>query len=257
MTDNTYRVKNAGKITHSKLSDFIKCPKLYEINWIDEALEDETSDALTMGSAFDLYMRDKDTFSKKYEILAKGKKRVGESEWIQLTDSMGNTIKACEKEFLRQPLYSQEGQMQYVVEIEYKGQKISGEIDEFRRDEKIIIDDKTCASLNALTEWKTKYRRQLAFYQWLVEMKEGIRCAGAIRAVTKEDVPKSDFFFAPEDSLFSLREGLLESLDALIEATKTKNFIPHRGVNRENCLSCKAYSVCPHSVKLDDEITLL
>jgi len=88
-------------------------------------------------------------------------------------------------------------------------------------------------------------------------MKEGIRCDGALRVVTKEDVPKSDFFHAPADSLFSLREGMLEALDALIESTKTGNFTPNRGENRENCLSCEAYAVCPHSVKRDDEITLL
>ena len=147
MADKSYREKNAGKITHSKLSDFIKCPKLYELKWIKDVVPEETSDALVMGSAFDLYMRDKDTFSKKYEILAKGKKRTGEVEWIQLTDSMGNTLRICESEFLRQPLYSQEGEMQFVVEIDYKGQKVKGEIDEFRREDALIIDDKTSASL--------------------------------------------------------------------------------------------------------------
>ena len=147
MADKSYREKNAGKITHSKLSDFIKCPKLYELKWIKDVVPEETSDALVMGSAFDLYMRDKDFFSKKYEILAKGKKRTGDVDWIQLTDSMGNTLRICESEFLRQPLYSQEGEMQFVVEIDYKGQKVKGEIDEFRREDALIIDDKTSASL--------------------------------------------------------------------------------------------------------------
>lgn len=147
MADKSYREKNAGKITHSKLSDFIKCPHLYELKWVKDVVPEETSDALVMGSAFDLYMRDKDSFSKKYEILAKGKKRTGDVDWIQLTDSMGNTLRICESEFLRQPLYSQEGEMQFVVEIDYKGQKVKGEIDEFRREDALIIDDKTSASL--------------------------------------------------------------------------------------------------------------
>lgn len=256
MSDSGYRARNAGKITHSKLSDFIKCPLLYDLKWNRNAVPEPDSDALVMGTAFDLMMRDKGEFNKKYEILLKGRKRSDHSMWIQLTASQGDTLHKMEAEFRRQPLYNPRGEMQYRIEIEYNGEKIVGDMDEFDRENALILDDKTTASIPSLRQWLPKYKRQLAFYQWLVEMKEGIRCAGAIRAVSKEDIPKSAFYFATPESLSNMRDGILQALDALIEANRTGHYpyvtIPGTGeINREECLSCDAYGVCPHSLQTE------
>lgn len=114
-----YREENAGYITSSKLNDFRTCPYFYKLKWIDNVVPEDESDALILGAAFDLYMRDRKEYNTKYEIVAK---RSSDSDRtvIQLTKGQGTTIRQCELEFQRQPLYNPQGEMQFAIETLYR-----------------------------------------------------------------------------------------------------------------------------------------
>lgn len=253
MPQLSYIEKNRGKITSTKLNDFRKCPYLYKLKWVDEKSVQEDSDALVLGAAFDLYMRDKEEFATEYTIVSK---RMGKSETIELTQKMGETIRQCELEFQRQPLYNPQGIVQHEIEIMYKGHAVKGTLDEFQPQNKLIIDDKTAASMNTFREWAHKYKMQMAFYNWLVEVKEGIAGTSALlRVVTKETPARSKFFFIPAQALEENRAFILESIDQMIEAIEENRF-PFTQ-NKLECSSCPAWNICPNTIQTEADIEVL
>ena len=79
-------------------------------------------------------------------------------------------------EFERQDLYHPTGEVQHKVKVVYNGETLSGTLDEYDKDNQMIKDDKTSASLAMFQKWIPKYKRQLAYYQMLIEMRDGIKC---------------------------------------------------------------------------------
>lgn len=72
-------------------------------------------------------------------------------------------------EMARQPFYNPVGEKQFNVRVKMTDRvTLSGTIDEFQSANSAIIDDKTSANASKFEAFREKYRRQLAFYQWLV-----------------------------------------------------------------------------------------
>lgn len=73
----SYRERTEGCITSTKLEDFMYCQMLYKLKWVDgvNAIEDEEaeedSEALVIGSAYDVYMQGVQKFDAEYAIVAK------------------------------------------------------------------------------------------------------------------------------------------------------------------------------------------
>lgn len=76
----SYKERTRGLVTHTKLEDFIFCPMLYKLLWKDEEIdaddledeeEEEKSEALLMGSAFDVYIQDVAKFNEEYAIVTR------------------------------------------------------------------------------------------------------------------------------------------------------------------------------------------
>lgn len=241
----TYREANRGVITNSKLQDFAFCPKLFELKWLKELLPEEESDALTIGSAFDTYMRDEFGFHNEYAVVAR---RTGNTGKIELTQGQMETVKRCSIEFRRQPLYNPVGKMQYVVTVEFEGLTLKGTLDEFQQENALIIDDKTTASIGHFMGYVTKYKKQLAFYQWLIELAEGIVCDGVLRATTKEEPARFEAFHAPAQSLMQYREEIVELVRALAEAVRSNTF---KTSPRSKCMECPAYGVCEAAIQTE------
>ena len=159
-------------------------------------------------------------------------------------------------EFARQPLYNPKGKMQHAIEILYKGHKVKGTLDEFQEENKLIIDDKTTASMDTFMKFANKYKMQMTFYNWLLEVKEGISgCNAMLRVVTKETPSRSKFFWIPANSLLKNRDFLLDSLDEMIDAINNNkfNFTPEK----RNCYDCPAWSICPNTIQTEADIQVL
>lgn len=250
MGSSSYRARTEGSITSTKLEDFLYCQTLYRLKWIEgvNSIEDEEaeedSDALVIGTAYDVYMQGIEKFNAEYAIVAK---RTGTTGKIELTMAQGKLIRAMAQEMARQSFYNPVGQKQYHLKVKLnEAITISGTLDEFQKDKAAIIDDKTSAGIRRFQEYREKYRRQLAFYQYLVYLAYDILCDGLIRMVTKDKIPKSHFFYADAENLKAEWPRIIEGLEELERCTKANSFAPSP---REKCLNCPAYSYCPHSVQ--------
>lgn len=168
----------------------------------------------------------------------------------QLTSTMGEKLIKCLEELKRHPLYSFDSKTaQTEVEIEYKGYKLRGKMDSFDEEKAMIDDVKTTASIERLvaSPYLEKYRSQLAFYQFLVQVKYDVLCEGKLTVVSKEDVPKAIYLRADKQSLMGYRSVIITLLDSMI-ATIELGIFP-AAESREQCLKCAAYGVCPYSIQ--------
>lgn len=245
MSNATYRQRTEGLVTHSKIEDFAFCELLYKIRWIDgtEIAEDEEeSDALVIGSAYDLYMQSREKFDDEYEVVAR---RTGKSAKKELTVAQMKTVRTMAAEMARQPFYNPVGEKQHNVRVKFsENVTLSGTIDEFQKENSAVIDDKTSAGVEKFAKFRDKYFRQLAFYQWLAWLSYSVLCDGLIRMVTKEKTPKAMFCLAPKDALKGEWERFALLAARLEECVSKGEWRPSP---RENCLKCPAYGVCPNS----------
>lgn len=145
----SYRERTEGCITSTKLEDFIFCQMLYKLKWVDgvNAVEDEEaegdSEALIIGSAYDVYIQSVEKFNTEYEIVSR---RTGKSEKIELTFAQGALIRKMALEMNRQKFYNPVGQKQFFVKVKLNDTiTVSGTLDEFQKENKLLADDKTSA----------------------------------------------------------------------------------------------------------------
>ena len=191
---------------------------------------------------------------KKKELEAKHKELKADADKTQITTLMGGKLIDCLTELQRHPLYSFNSKnAQVSVEIEYKGYKLRGTMDNLDLENGVIDDIKTTASIDGLDRglWagksaKEKYRSQLAFYQFLVQVKHDVLCEGKLSVVSKEDPPKACYFHATKESLLDFRGTILAKLDEMIEIIEMGIYPT---CPREQCLKCEAYGVCPYSIQ--------
>ncbi len=249
----SYRERTEGVITNTKLEDFIFCQYLYKLKWIDglETGEDidgeeEDPDWAIIGTAFDVYMQGVRLYNEQY---AEVSKRTGTTGKIELTIAQGKLVRRMAMEMNRQQFYNPTGQKQFNVQYQYNEHiRLSGTLDEFQRDTEAIIDDKTSANIRKFRDHQDKYRRQLAFYQFLIYMVYKILCSGMIRMLTKEKVSKAFFFYADKKTLQTEWQRMNEALEELTECIKSGQFLPQP---RSKCETCPAYASCPHAIQTE------
>jgi len=195
-----------------------------------------------------------ETKKKKIETLIEEKKELNKiSCKEQLTTTQGTKLVGCMAEFERQPLFDFDSKCAQVsVEIEYKGHKLRGSMDEFYEERKLISDIKTAATIDGLNRtWGDgrtaleKYKDQLSFYQFLVQISFDVLCDGRLQVVTKEAPAKSSFYWADKMSLLDNRRPLIKKLDSMINTIELG--IYPSSEDREKCLQCPAYGVCDYS----------
>lgn len=193
---------------------------------------------------------------KKEKDLEDIRKKIEELQEIQgktqVTPLQMQRMEACLSEMQRQKLFDFAGEgseLQKRVEVEYNGITLAGTMDEFYMDRALISDIKTSAGIDTFMGFIDSYKMQLAFYQWIVELKYGIQCDGRLQVVTRTDNPVSRFFYATKDSLLQERERLEAVVSNLILAKKTGSY-SFSGV--ENWFSgnlSSGWSACPHTVQ--------
>ncbi len=254
VASQSYRERTAGTITSTKLEDFNFCQMLYKLKWIDgvnaadEEEEDQSAEALVIGTAYDVYMQSVQKFNEEYAVVGTRGKG-GNPGKIELTMAQGKLIRAMAAEIVRQPFYSPTGEKQYHLKVQLNDTiTVSCTIDEFQENEMIIADDKTSAGLERFQRYRDKYKRQLAFYQWVVWMALVLLCKGVIRMVTKDKVPKSVFYDISAEDLKKEWKHIIRSLEELEDCIKADYF---ERSPREKCLTCPAYASCPSSIQTE------
>lgn len=225
------------------------CQTLYKLKWLDGVPtddEDEDSEALVIGSAYDVYMQSVEKFNETYEIVPK---RLGKSGKIELTMEQGRLIRAMAREMARQPYFNPIGEKQFHLKVKLSDYvTVSGTLDEFQPTKTTIIDDKTSAGLRKFQDFRQKYLRQVAWYAWLVWMSYQMLCDALIRMVTKEKTPKAHIYVVDADRLKEEWGRFNAGLAELEECLKTGIWATSP---REKCLGCSAYASCPHSVQTE------
>ena len=165
----------------------------------------------------------------------------------ELTEAMGELLIKGKQELERQPLYQRFPKK--LLQWEYKGHKFSAELDGLSLKEGLIVDDKTSGSIDLLERWLPKYKRQLAWYQWGLEMVEKKTLPAQLNVVTKESPCRSAFYFASVESLQMEREQIMLELDMMF-ATMKRGIYPMP--TREEWLKSDGYGFTDYD--LQDEL---
>lgn len=164
----------------------------------------------------------------------------------ELTEAMGELLIKGKKELERQPLYQRFPKK--LLRWDYKGHKFSAELDGLSLAKGLIVDDKTSGSIDLLERWLPKYKRQLAWYQWGLEMTEGKTLAAQLNVVTKESPCRSAFYFASVESLQVEREQMMMELEVMF-ATMKRGIYPMP--TREEWLKSDGYGFTDYDLQDD------
>ena len=166
ITKDKYITENRWFITSSKLKVFIKNPEEYKLKYIDEIESgNEESTPLIIWQALDhLLSYWEELFFKKYEILEPRKRRVENSDRIQITNWNWEMILNMLKEIKRQPLSDFEWKYEPQQEViaKYKDLKLKWTIDRFDLENKIIRDWKTTQSISKF-RWQIEWEDQFEY----------------------------------------------------------------------------------------------
>lgn len=101
---------------------------------------------------------------------------------IQITAATADQVEACYVEFRANPVFRQ-SPVKKAIEFDFDGIKLRGELDDFDREKRLIVDVKTAANLQNFNP--DFYVFQMSFYQWLVEETEGEKCEAMLEIVDK------------------------------------------------------------------------
>lgn len=244
----TYRERTEWLVTHSKLEDFIFCAEAYRLQWVEwiDPPGEWESDALTVGSAYDALLQWYDYFQDRYVVVDRRSSKP--TEKVELTKWMWETIQWMYNETKRQEFYNPIWEKQYNVQFQFSENiRLSGSIDELQKENNLIIDDKTSAGLNKFEEFRMKYKRQLAFYSFLMYETTKVCFDWMIRMVTKDKQPQAHFYFSNFADLQNEWDRFDKALKKLDECIRTWIYTPQP--YRENCLNCKMFSKCKHSTQ--------
>lgn len=285
---NNYIEENRGVITNSKLQDFLICPSGYNLKFNLGKVKPVEKDAFVYGQALDDALISPSVFNKKYEVVStrvnveekQGKvkdkiQKLKEREKLtpkmqetlsdlkneenylkrlkdrtQLTPTMFAQIEATKKELERQHLFDfSEEAGQVKLEVDYKGYKIRGKLDNYRPELNLIVDLKSCASLPIKRQYLEKYLDQLCLYHFLAELKDDFRGDGVLVFCTKEEIPRVRFYKIPSTALIERRGYLFQNIDRLIDCEEAGIF--PLAEQEEKILECPAYGICDCGIQED------
>lgn len=181
---DTYIEKNRNFITSSKIKEFMRCQRCYELKYELEVPDPTDAfrekDYFLIGQAVDdLATFGGEEFEKKYEEVARRSKK---SDKIQLTGAQYAQVERLWDEFRSQPLYNSKP-VKKIIEWEFSGLKLRAELDDFDKEKRQIRDIKTCANVSTFNP--ESYLLQMSFYQWLIEETAGIKCEAMLEVVDK------------------------------------------------------------------------
>lgn len=183
------------------------------------------------------------------------------AEWAELRQHEGKTVinesdySQLEKmynELTSQDLFSFSGNLQERFTMEYRGYTIGGTPDRVNHEAGLISDVKTTASLDLLTRLDYKgvaymdsYIYQIALYQML-SWKD---YHGEIQVVTKEDDPRSAFYFIDKSELQKARVKLMEWIDLFIDAKENAKIVGWPTCPREEAVRHPFYLYCAEHIQ--------
>lgn len=256
MDNKSYIERTRGFITASKLKTFMECEQLYYLKWVLElAEEEEKTDALEFGDLLDAYITlGEEEFWKKYTILPPNAKRKDE---FDIKNSDGEKLKKMIEEIKRQPLFLEtEGfSKQELIICEYKGLQLSGRIDRYSKEKKIIRDTKSCRSHTGQFHYSDSFNNQaflfdypfsMAFYAILAKIRDGVDCEVGLDAFAKNN-GLYHLYMIPPDILTPEKHRIIEVLDRLAtkKAQEDHNYCP----DIDQCLRCPMASKCKRTIQ--------
>lgn len=238
--ENYYQ--NTTHVSYHDLCDFRFCEYLFQKRK-EGVVKDIETDPLKFGKAYDAFVSGE--FDERYSVGRKaeeGKERV--------TDTVLKHIQDCKTEVYRHPLIGtferNKGNSQVIITTEIAGIKVRGMLDVFDKERKIIVDDKTTASIAKFNPMM--YAEQLAWYQMLVERRHGITADCFIVVVDKDTYTKhARFYKFSQSTLDAQKEFLIETLKKLNETRALGLYEPTDSF--EKCLTCPFFNQCPYTIQ--------
>ena len=168
----------------------------------------------------------------------------------QLNPSMHKGVMGCITELERQPLFEKYGmtasKTQEIITAEFKGIKIKGKLDYIDHERQIIMDLKTTANLTTFDP--QMYVKQLAWYQWLVELKYGKTYQVHIIVVDKTEYHRSNFLLYSDGTLMGGRMEMMGNLMELEEAI-SKGFPLPDELFEQDLHGCPVYATCKYGIR--------
>lgn len=219
----------------------MRCGFCYAQKYVNE-LPDPTEDGAVkehflIGQAFDdLMTHGDDKFKELYTVVAR---RMGKSANVELTEGQGELLKQMKHEFEENILFAKQPK-KHVFTWQEAGLNLRSELDDLDLANKMMKDLKTCASV--ITFEPQNYLDQMTFYQFIIEMNEGVRCGALLEAVDKYTYfsRSQPVEYLPE-TLFANRGRLLTALGDLKTAHDTGIFEPSK--DQKTLYACPYYGL--------------
>ena len=291
MPEESYKSRNRGFVTSSKLKAFGFCQYLYYLAYEKESVPELDSDAILFGSAVDKWFElgekkwkedwavvsvriSEEKLAEKIEAkkaqLEKAKTPVTKEKYAsdlkelqklvgkrQITQTMWEKVQGCDTEAQRSPLWSFDPKLsKKIIELPYKSLMLRGEMDQLKLAKNLIEDVKTTGAIaNLERNFMEGYKIQLSFYQLLVQLKHDVLCDGRLEVLTNEKIVKSIFYFASKQGLLDYRVNIIRLLDELVKCKERGIYAAQPPeMRQEKCLNCQAYGQCNHAVQKKDLI---
>lgn len=220
-----YIEKNRGFITSHKLKQFLTCEKTYELKY-EKEIPDPTesfldADALIVGRAIDDLLTDgPEEFAKKYAVISRRTEKavaeLAEQGKTPLTPSQKKLIDQMMKEYNARAFtgFFPNTLTKKVVEIEFGGFRLRGELDHFDPEINRIHDLKSCANVQTFNAMY--YVFQMSFYQFMLEESEGIKADAMLEVCDKySNYSRSRAYLFTKGTLESYRYQIIKGLEDL------------------------------------------
>lgn len=257
--DDLHYYEDNGFISNSMMSDFETCPNLYRDIYIDHTYKkDLDSDSITIGKAVDKILTESDkAFDTNFQICNK-KDWDGTRE--QITPAVGDKVMAMVKSMRRQNIWKKvfEGkgtkQEPYALLIEVEDKitkrkfvvKVKAKLDHLDKENKIIMDLKTCQNLFILKEKvEKKYYGQIAWYIGLTALITETKFSewdGYVAGIETTGIYNSEFYVLDKSKLERSFDDKIRTLATIMSCIDEKNW-SHEFKDQED-FRCYAYENC-------------
>jgi len=226
---SNYIERNRGFLTSSKIKEFKRCELCYYWKYeleIPSPIEDDP-DYFVVGQAFDdLLTHGRDHFDKRYMVVARrtDKLEAENPDKTLLSPSLAATIDRLANEFNANPLFKKNPQKK-VIEYDWSGVRLRAELDDYRPEERIFCDMKTCSNLTNFDP--EDYVFQFSFYQWLLEETEGEKYQCLAEVVDKyTHFSRSIPYLYTKQTLEARRGEILDAIEAYKQAKESGLWLP-------------------------------
>jgi len=256
----SYFEKTEGYITASKLKDFMKCERFYYLKWIKGlAKEEKTTDALEFGNLLDAFVTlGEDKFWEQYTILEPRKSRKSE---FDIRNSDGEKLLAMIEEIKRQPLFmdSNDYAKQELITCEYKGLKLSGRLDRYSKEKKVIRDTKSCRSHTGEFHYSDSFHNQafqfdypfsMSFYAILAKIRDGVECEVGLDVFAKNN-GLYQLYMIPPEIINPEKHRIIKQLDKLANKKTEEDY--QCEAEYDKCLRCPLATKCSQTIQTNPE----